>query len=160
MPASNFQDYVTDCVYDCFKRSVPESRLYTMGSRLMKFETEYSNTKIPRNQVRGHGGRRRVDVYAEIMGYDGIYLSYCFEIKSSRQDLRSGYGLNFFAELNFIIVPIKSYGWRDPIGDAIDDVANNVGIITIDCENGLLHTVRPSWIMPTYPYIITDVFGG
>ena len=160
MSASDFQDYVTDCVRDCFKRSVPESRLYTKGSMLMKFETEYSNTKIPRKQYRGFGGRKRVDVYAEIMGYDGICLSYCFEIKSSRQDLRSGCGLNFFAELNFIIVPSKRYGWGNPIRDATNAVANNVGIITIDCENGVLHTVRPSWIMPTYPYIITDAFGG
>ena len=161
MSASDFQDFVTECVYDCFLRHVPEAVSYGFkNGKLKKFASEYPDRTIPRKQFMGRGGRKLVDIYAQYELSNGENLSFCFECKSSRWDLNSGYGLNFFADMNYVIIPKKVYGWADPIADAIKKVGNDIGVITIDRDSGILHTVKPCWIRPSYPYIFVEAFGG
>lgn len=72
--------------------------------------------------------------YADFV-VEGEDVCICFEIKSKYQDLHSGSGLNFFADLNYLVIP------KDLLNVSLTKLLkigrlDDVGIITLDLSEG------------------------
>ena len=51
----------------------------------------------------------------------GIFI--CYEIKSCKADFNSGFGVNFIAEKNYLVMPMKTYK------EVINEIPYNVGVL-------------------------------
>lgn len=51
----------------------------------------------------------------------GIFI--CYEVKSCKADFNSGFGVNFIAEKNYLVMPMKTYK------DLINEIPQNVGVL-------------------------------
>jgi len=51
----------------------------------------------------------------------GIFI--CYEVKSCRADFNSGFGQNFIAEKNYLVMPMKTYK------EVINEIPHNVGVL-------------------------------
>lgn len=51
----------------------------------------------------------------------GIFI--CYEIKSCKEDFRSGFGQNYFGEKNYLVMPMSVYK------EVIRDIPHNVGVL-------------------------------
>lgn len=51
----------------------------------------------------------------------GIFI--CYEVKSCKEDFNSGFGKNFIAEKNYLVMPMKTYK------EVIDEIPYNVGVL-------------------------------
>lgn len=62
---------------------------------------------------------------ANVVGVSGIEkgIFICYEIKSCKEDFRSGFGKNFIAEKNYYVMPMSTYK------EVIQDIPHNVGVL-------------------------------
>lgn len=51
----------------------------------------------------------------------GIFI--CYEVKSCKADFNSGFGKNFIAEKNYLVMPMKTYK------EVINEIPHNVGVL-------------------------------
>lgn len=51
----------------------------------------------------------------------GIFI--CYEVKSCKADFKSGFGKNFIAEKNYLVMPMKTYK------EVINEIPHNVGVL-------------------------------
>lgn len=51
----------------------------------------------------------------------GIFI--CYEVKSCKADFNSGFGQNFIAEKNYLVMPMKTYK------EVISEIPHNVGVL-------------------------------
>lgn len=51
----------------------------------------------------------------------GIFI--CYEVKSCKADFNSGFGQNFMAEKNYLVMPMKTYK------EVINEIPYNVGVL-------------------------------
>lgn len=51
----------------------------------------------------------------------GIFI--CYEVKSCKADFNSGFGVNFIAEKNYLVMPMKTYK------EVINEIPYNVGVL-------------------------------
>lgn len=51
----------------------------------------------------------------------GIFI--CYEVKSCKADFNSGFGVNFIAERNYLVMPMKTYK------EVINEIPHNVGVL-------------------------------
>lgn len=51
----------------------------------------------------------------------GIFI--CYEVKSCKADFNSGFGQNFIAEKNYLVMPMKTYK------EVINDIPQSVGVL-------------------------------
>lgn len=159
--SSWFQDYATKCICNSIKRGnaaiLPYRDGYIISDYFIRSEYKYSSAV------------NRIDLFARIdyKCSDGFILheTYAFEIKSSSSDLKSGCGVNFVSEKNFLVVPDGSldgfYGINKMDGRNINDYMNgkytNVGILKIN-RKGEVICVRPSR-NPNFPWLDERYFG-
>ncbi len=47
----------------------------------------------------------------------------CYEIKSCKADFKSGFGVNFVGEKNYLVMPMKTYK------EVINDIPENIGVL-------------------------------
>lgn len=68
----------------------------------------------------------------------GIFV--CYEVKSCKADFNSGFGKNFIAEKNYLVMPIKTYK------EVIDEIPHNVGVL---CPVPLSRDIYDEFEAPT-----------
>lgn len=68
----------------------------------------------------------------------GIFI--CYEVKSCKADFNSGFGKNFIAEKNYLVMPMKTYK------EVINDIPYDVGVL---CPIPLLRKKYDEFENPT-----------
>ena len=68
----------------------------------------------------------------------GIFI--CYEVKSCKADYNSGFGKNFIAEKNYLVMPMKTYK------EVINEIPYNVGVL---CPVPLARTKFDEFDNPT-----------
>lgn len=101
-------------------------------SELLKRDKLYGRAKYWASEVTldyGSNNVKRVDFMQfeplnqySISGIEkGIFI--CYEVKSCKADFNSGFGKNFIAEKNYLVMPMKTYK------EVINEIPYNVGVL-------------------------------
>ena len=131
---SKFQDKAIQLLLD----EIANEDIYDLEKSVYKTERVLF---LP-EQYRGIRNIRRQDFYAELWGKNAsVPKRVCVEIKSGVSDLRSGCGLNFFEEYNFLMFEAGHSYWPIKMHH-LKNLDEDIGILVI--INDHLFCVRPA----------------
>lgn len=131
---SEFQDHITDIVL----RSV--SRHPMIDLKKTTYQTERAVEWKTKKCLRGRQDLF-VKFYYKLQNENPQNI--CFEIKSGVEDLRSGYGLNFCEDYNFLVFE-AGHGYSAIRTKHWDDIPEYVGILCIiNSEVVCMREARP-----------------
>ena len=114
-------------------RLLERDKLNGMGKYWAREVTlDYGKSELVENDIKSK--TRRID-YLQFIPKNQLSVSglekgefICYEIKSCKEDFLSGYGQNFIAEKNYLIMTMQTYRELDAIGE-IQKLPYNIGIL-------------------------------
>lgn len=114
-------------------RLLERDKLNGMGKYWAREVTlDYGKSELVENNIKSK--TRRID-YLQFIPKNQLSVSglekgefICYEIKSCKEDFLSGYGQNFIAEKNYLIMTMQTYRELDAIGE-IQKLPYNIGIL-------------------------------
>ena len=144
MSNSAFQDKAVDFI------------IYSLNDDYGENKDSYIAYREECPEKKEDGSNGRVDLKAGLLTDDGRpILLMNFEMKSSINDMKTGNGLNFNEQYNFIVVPfdLKIIRRAESLLKALD--RNDVGIIAIDdigtiCLRGSSVNSNCEWLKKVY----------